>query len=446
MLIRFRAGNFRSLKGEQELSMVAASSLKGDDDKAVHVDSIRKDVLRAAAIYGGNASGKTNVVNALEFMHRAVLFSHQRWKPESGIPVVPFAFSGDDRDEGSLFEADVLIEGIRYRYGFVVTRERVIEEWLSAYPYGKEQRWFARTPDRKTEYEFGRNLTGRNRTIAELTKRNSLFLSAAAQNNHPKLTPLYRWFSSHLSCILNTDRRFFQLLTNILVKGPETKRDVVQLLVSSDVGIDDIRVEGLDTEEYIETLKGAVPPVDLEARKPGAVSRQWKGIYIPELPKIHFTHKLEQSSGHELELEDESDGTQALYGLAGPIFMTLLVGGTMVVDELESSLHPMIARQLVTLFNSSEHNPNGAQLIFTTQSTNLLRDDLLRRDQIWFTEKDGEGATHLYPLTDFNPRRSENIERGYLQGRYGAIPFLGSFDFMTRADDKDGKKAASKKR
>jgi uncharacterized protein len=444
MLIRFRAENFRSLLGEQIFSMVAASALKEDDDKTIYVGNIGGSILRTAAVYGANASGKTNLVKAIKFMRDAVVHSHTNWEPESGIPIQPFALNRKGRGAVSTFEVDVLVADVRYRYGFSLNKQRVVREWLSAYPHGQEQKWFERGVRKPNEYKFGRHLKGQNRTISNLTKRNSLFLSAAAQNNHSLLTPLFRAILN-IKCIEENSRFLGHFLTSDIVNNPTLKNNIVELLRSSDTGIDDIQVESLESGGYLKRLSDDLSEDEIDDQIDQVSSTQLVKIHRTSRSNVHFTHNVGTGNRFELELVDESDGTKSLYELAGFITIALNSGIILVVDELESSLHPMIARRLVELFNSPQSNPNGAQLIFTTHSTNLLRDSLLRRDQIWFTEKDSNGATHIYPLTDFKARISENLERGYLRGRYGAIPFLGSFDFLTRSKKGNGKKKTKRR-
>jgi len=193
VLIRFRVENFRSLRDEQQLSMVA--SLRADRADLVRAQGPDLDLLRVAAIYGPNASGKSNVLSALEFMHAAVAGSHGDWEPEGAIPTEPFALDPAARSRPSFFEADVLIDGVRYQYGFKLNTERVLEEWLYAYPKGRRQVWFLRNADAPEPFTFGKRLRGRNRIIGALTRKNSLFLSVAAENNHQALLAVYSWFA-----------------------------------------------------------------------------------------------------------------------------------------------------------------------------------------------------------------------------------------------------------
>jgi AAA15 family ATPase/GTPase len=189
---------------------------------------------------------------------------------------------------------------------------------------------------------------------------------------------------------------------------------ILQYVKAADLGIAGLRTEQEEYDDLAKKIWTVINEAMAEKSKIGAP---------PKRTKTLFQHRGKGESQVELESRNESDGTVAFFSLLGPVARTLESGGVFCVDELDSSLHPLLALELVRMFNDSR-NPRGAQLIFNTHDTNLLDSSLLRRDQIWFTEKDSSGATHLYPLSDFKPRKNENLERGYLQGRYGAVPFL----------------------
>lgn len=420
MLIQFRVENHRSLRDEQVLNMVAADLGDAGSERLIHVDGFEHGLLPAVALYGANASGKSNVVGALSFMKRAVLESHRMWEPNGGTLQEPFAFSSK-APEPSLYEVDFLLAGTHYRYGFVLSASRVEEEWLYAWRRGRKQLWFEREGD---EFTFTKNLRGENKTISTLTRPNSLFLSAAEQNNHKTLAPVFGWFDrvssrfmrgSHMparspSAGLRLSNLFESGQYRVLFNFPQDasnrerrQQAILRLLRAADIGVVDIKDEPDKPEAHIVRSVGAT---------------------------LRVRHQVENGKADAwLPLSAESAGTVTLLWLAADLVFALEHGDLLAIDELEASLHPMLALEIVRLFNDPEQNPRGAQLIFTTHDTNLLGGILdepaLRRDQVWFTEKDKAGATHLYPLTDFHPRKEENLERGYLQGRYGAIPFLG---------------------
>jgi uncharacterized protein len=402
LLIQFRVENHRSLRDEQILSLAAT---RGDtaDPRLLQAEGLDEPLVSVAAIYGANASGKTNVLGALGFMRQAVLQSQRMWEVE-GTPREPFLLS-DKAREPSLYEAEILVGGVRYRYGFQLSSTRVEEEWLHAWPKGKQALWFEREQD---TFNFGKSLHGENEAIRGLTRPNSLFLSAAAQNNHVMLGPIFRYFNNWRFVSRRwRGRAPAQVIARTFTPEGNSEFDrhaLMQLLQAADTGILEVRVE--------QELIGR----DLEG---GAVQG----------PSLYFRHRAADSDKAWLPLAAESAGTVTLLDLGPRIIAILQSGGVLLVDELESSLHPALAVAILRLFSDPLKNRNNAQLIFATHDTNLLGalpgERPLRRDQIWFTEKDDTGGTHLYPLSDFHARKEENLERGYLQGRYGAIPFLG---------------------
>lgn len=425
MLVEFRVANHRSLRDEQVLTMEAGRVGDETDLRPRHVPGHSEGILTVAGIYGANASGKSNVLAALSFMSDAVVRSHRFWPPDEGeprdpfVPREPFAW-GPKRNEHSLFEVTFLLNRVRYQYGFQMSDERFLEEWLYAWPSGKKQVWFERE---NNAFKFGEHLKGENRVIVEVTRPNALFLSVAAQHKHPQLAPVFAWFRAFEFINLRGGRyhsvpfqmaselalaRLFEEETDQRTLFPDDEllrpllEDFRNLLRQADVGIVDVRLERNKSDD--------------------------KRRRVP--PNFFLRHQSE-SEDSWLPLREESNGTRTLFLMALPTLQVLQKGAVLLVDELERSLHPSLARKIIQQFNDPSANPKNAQIIFTTHDTNLLGTTIgepaLRRDQVWLTEKDAEGATVLYPLTDYKPRKAENLERGYLQGRYGAIPFLGDF-------------------
>lgn len=417
MLLRFRVRNFRSLRDEAELSLIA-TSLADHAAAVISTSDVGDGVLRVAVVYGANASGKTNVLRAMHFMSGAVEDSQRGWDPAGDIPREGYAFDTQPAGDESFFEADFLLTGIRYTYGFAIDDKRILREWLHAYPGSRRQIWFERDVDR---FAFGKKLVGENRAIERLTRPNSLFLSAAAQSNHEQLTPIYQWFA-HRWDFVRGDRHFLTRRTADLCSNAERKQRVESLLQSADLGITGFEIRELELDEQTKrVIEAVLPPESVKSDVP--LTRK----------EISFVHRCLNGRNVPLNWHDESDGTMAYFALLGPVVRTLELGGILFVDELDSSLHPLLALEIVRMFNSPATNPNNAQLLFNTHDTNLLDNTILRRDQVWFTEKDDCGASHLYALTDFKPRRGENIKTGYLQGRYGAVPFVGSFNYAEGA-------------
>jgi predicted ATPase len=422
VLIEFRVENHRSIGSEQVLGLQATTRETADSVSRL-VAGLTEQLLPAVALYGANASGKTNVLRALEFMSDAVTTSYRRWDPEEGVPREAFAW-GKMQKEPSTFEAHFVIDGIRHEYGFVADDLRFLEEWLFVYPNGRKQAWFERDGD---EFKFSENFRGENATVKEVTRPNALFLSTAAQLQHKQLLPIFHWFRRILSFDILTVGRARNAV--VAYRGlPPTLPYWLRRSSEAALSVDEERDE--KAAKFRQLLRQAdVGILDFRIEPAAAV---WSGdeneSVAQPIRDVEFLHK---SSAHEawLPLDQESDGTRTLVSLAPGIIDALRLGSVLLVDELESSLHPLLAMKLIQLFNDPKTNPKNAQIIFTTHDTNLLGnvagDALLRRDQIWLTEKNDEGATTLYPLADYKPRKAENLERGYLQGRYGAIPFLG---------------------
>jgi uncharacterized protein len=421
VLIRFRVANFRSIKEEQEISMVA-SPISEHPNATVHVERYDLDLLRTAAIYGPNASGKSTVIDALRFMHTAVMESQTKWNPAGGVPRVAFALDPAKLEEPSAFSIDFLVDHVRYEYGFVVDSSRVLEEWLFAYPKKKRQVWFTRDASQAEEFTFSRLLGGENRIISSFTRSNSLFISAAAQSNHPMLGSIYN-FMRRLFTLDLSIRPAMELAVMQFCTDPLSKDAILAFLRSADLGVTEMDVEEEDVADFAKRYNQTVD--DPEFLSAFGSRRAAAGVQL--------RHQSGGDRSISLPFDQESEGTRTMFSLAGFAIPVLKAGGILVVDELDRSLHPHLAKGVIKLFNSPTTNPNNAQLIFNTHDTNLLDTEILRRDQIWFTEKDDEGATKLYPLTDFRTRKHENLERGYLQGRYGAIPVIGAEGLLYKA-------------
>jgi AAA15 family ATPase/GTPase len=403
-----------SFRSEQELSLVAGS-LNDHSAGVFEIPGLKERALPVAAIYGANASGKTTVLRALQFMNRVIRQSHRLWEPEQAIPLEPFA--GEGPETSTRFGVEFIHAGIRHQYGFAVNSAAVLEEWLHVYPKGKKQTWFNRKAG--SPISFGEKLVGENRVIEQLTRNNSLFLSAAAQNNHEMLLPIYDWFWTTLVFVTGDRSEETRQTIKMCEEDRETLALITRLLSVADLGIAEVTITPAKrTSTLAENIASSM-------------------LQHPTHSNLKLLHRI-NGTLLPLELEQESAGTAAYLALLGPLVEALRWGGVTFIDELDSSLHPLIAIEIMRLFENRSQNSKCAQLIFNTHDTNLLNTGILRRDQIWFTEKDAKGESHLYPLTDFKPRRQENLESGYLQGRYGAIPFIRSDEFVTSLADADG--------
>ena len=411
MLLRFSVSNHLSIRDSQEL-LFTASSLKDETEGLIECAlAPRGSVLPAVAIFGANASGKSNFVHALRAMQQMVLFSQTRGDPSGGVPRCPFRLDASYPDKPTRFEIDFIREGVRYHYGLEANDTAFLSEWLYAIPKSHRRTLFEREG---SDFHFGRELKGRNNVIAGLTRPNSLFLSAAAQNSHEQLTMIFDHFMN-LDCLMSIDPS-----NGFWLGDDDIDPRVIEFLGKLDTGICDYRRK---ETEPAEDSRAALLEVLAAVRKltnaPVDLNETGKQV------TLEFAHGSRDGEQVYLDLGMESAGTQRLLVILTLAFRALDKGALLVVDELDVSLHTLASASVLRLFCSRETNPRGAQLVATTHDINLMRWAGLRRDQLWFTEKDSIGATLLYPLTDIRTRRSDDIAKGYLQGRYGAVPLSG---------------------
>ena len=413
MLLRIAVENHLSIRERQEVSF-AASSLRDRSDGLIRCDAVASGaVVPAVVIYGANASGKTNFVDAMSTMKKLVLWSQTKGEPGGGVPRREFLLDPSFSEKPSCFEIDFMLGGSRFHYGFETTDETFVSEWLYEIPRAHRRRLFER---KAQDFEFGRWLKGQNNSIARLTRPNSLFLSAAAQNGHEFLSCIYKYFQD---MAFSGPIAVPGIEASSRVRGDGLDDRVIAFLKSINTGV--IGYQKKETE------------LSEESR---AINREIKAIFekisggpsrLPpdaedKMVEIELAHRGQGERLVYLDLDFESAGTRRLLIILGQAFKALDEGLPIFIDELDASLHTYASEAVLRLFGSAELNPHGAQLIATTHDTNLMKSELLRRDQLWFAEKNSEGATEIYPLTDIRTRKGDNVELGYLQGRYGAVP------------------------
>lgn len=431
MLIRFGVRNHLSVRDYQELSCVASHALEDLD----HLFEMRsesfkdKKFLPVLALYGANAAGKSNLLNAFLFFNQAIIKSYSNWEERKSLPHPHFALDTESKSEASSYECDVMINAVRYQYGFSLNRETVLNEWLYFYPKGARNILFQRSfsPDPKSEVDiyFGPSLRKINdlwRSIAKNTR--TLLLSAAGKKDHAhdQLTPIFHYFRDRFQFVhIKEDVNEFFLAEQVQRENIQDRLTTV--LKKADFGIVGIEIRKDVVEEKQKNFILGLKSLMKENLGPGVFDDDFD--LEDERLRINFVHACSDGSTHTLSYDEESSGTRYLLSLLVPVISALENGKTLIVDEITTNLHTKLSEQIVALFTSKEINTTNAQFIFSTHDTNLLSRELLRRDEIWFTEKSKEGATTVYPLTDFKTRKSDNIEKGYLQGRFGAIPFVG---------------------
>ncbi len=422
MLIEFSVTNFKSIQNTQTLSLVAspASELREQNSFITNEKGALR-LLRSAAIYGPNASGKSNLIEAINFMDNFVGKSSKEGQEGEPIEVKPFLFNTTTRTGSSEFEVIFLQEGVRYQYGFAVNSMSVNHEWLIAYPEGRPQRWFERKFDalnKKEDWYFGSKFKGHKTVLQETTRSNALFLSTAVQFNNEQLKPVFNWFQQKLRII--GVGGLAPIYTTTLCENEKDRKRILEFLNAADLSIKDINIE-----------RKRFDPTDLPSDMPEPIKdiirKDLDGAEFSEAKFLHIVEGTEEVV--TLEADDESVGTKKLFAMAGPWLDVIDNGHVLFVDELNNSMHPLMVRFLIGMINNPQINRKNAQLIFSTHDTSVLDNELFRRDQIWFTEKDAMNATNLYPLSDFTPRKGEALEKGYLKGRYGALPYIGDVRF-----------------
>ncbi|MFG1754929.1 AAA family ATPase [Streptosporangium sandarakinum] len=393
MLLRFRTANVRSLRKEQELTLVAPA--EAATARKVGLADGTIGVYPLIGVFGANASGKSNLLAALRDMRNAVLDSYALWPSLPSIPRHLFALDPACASEPSFFEVDVVIDDVRWTYGFELGAERVEAEWVHSYPRGRRQEWLDRDASRPNPYRWPGDRVRDRTQLARRTRPDALLLSVAGTDNHPQLSALFRWFQRNLGFI-----------------GPEVEPEDRRRFTQRELEGE----RGLRIQELLRVADLGVIGADLERKEPG------------KQHTVRLLHRAADGGHVAFDWHQESFGTRSWFALLGPMLLTLQEGTVLLIDELDGSLHPRMAAEVVRMFADPDANPAGAQLIFTSHDVTLLGspsgERLLAPEQIWLTEKDTGGATRLYPLTQAQPGEEENLTVSYLEGAFGAVPDL----------------------
>lgn len=405
MLLAFRAANHRSLRTEQQLTLTPVY----DADRPA---GTRWEAVPVVGLFGANASGKSNLVDALAFLRRMVLQSDRLAEPYLGVDRHPFALDPQAADKPSWYVVDCSIGGVRHTFGVALDSEKIVEEWLYSYPRRKKQKVFHRVGQ---SYTYGvKSSSGDLPAIERLVPGNALFISTAARSGMVEVQGIHRWFKElSTPAVYREAEDLFRLLHEDplvrLLESEPSRRRILELLKVADFGIEDIDVEPARDEEFSSLDRARGHTGDPTRRQ-----RVWLTMRGPR-------------SSARLGLEDQSAGTRTFLSHLPDVLKALTLGSVLVLDELESNLHPLLAEQVIKLFQNPQVNRRRAQLVFTTHNTSALASNgqVLKRDQVWFVEKSpADGSSSLYPLSAFKPRVEENTERRYLHGAYGAIPFI----------------------
>jgi len=420
MLLEFTVKNYLSFKDEVTLSLYAQKWVTGHE--TYNLFSVGgQQILKTAVIYGANASGKSNLIKAIGFMKEFVVHSSVEQNLEQEINLDHFKLSTDTINSPSEFEIVFVYQDIYYRYGFIIDKNRVYKEWLYYAPGARELKLFERKFEKNTyTIKLGKNFKeGQLVADHQLTGEKALFLAVVAKFNGTISKPVMDWFIHDLQVLL-ADWQQFKGLTLKRLKDPIARESIAKFLKTADTGIEDLILVSLANTEWVVAK-----------------------------------HSIFNASGEATEfltwpVEHESEGTQKLLALSGHFLDTLTQGQTLVVDELDSKLHPMMMRFLINLFNSPGKNPQTAQLIFVTHDTNLLTRRFFRRDQIWLMQKDLYGASILSSLAHYEIDEKplvydiEAYNRDYFQGKYGAVPFIDNGNPFLGENNGQGQTVAKK--
>lgn len=422
MIIDFSVKNFRSFREEQQISFVASNQYTDLPENLIDPKLEGKGfadlrLLKGLAIYGANAAGKTNVLKALSYLADMMERSATELDEGDSTGVQAFALDSDTIAEPSEFVLRFIVNGVRYHFVLVINQTRILFESLSAFPKGKEQVWYEREwqeesqkyswkPARPTEYK-------RDSSRVNVTRDNALYFSTAVKFNDEQLRPIYLWIKDKMQFLRVNE--FPSMTPHFTAKRiMESKNDreqITSMLQHADLGV---------IAAHVKMRKFTLNDLARDISDGNYEKTSQSENHL----ETTLGHRGAKGEEYPLSWWDESTGTQKYFAIAGPWLAILKQGEFAAMDEIESSMHPSMVVELLKLFLAENTNSHGAQLLFTTHNPLLLDTGVMRRDQIWFADKDDEGATHLYPLTDYKPRNTESLLRGYMSGRYGAIPFI----------------------
>jgi AAA15 family ATPase/GTPase len=448
MIVSFSVSNFRSFSSEATLSLVASNRLSGShNDHAVPIPDSKERVLRAAVLYGANGAGKSNLFKALRYLKSVALDPRPK---ESLTGRQSFRFAGP-ADAPSSFDVQFIATDRLYRFGFKIDNERISEEWLFRVIANAQKPVYERTTDKNGRVAIDapvlRRAGEKLRALATVGgPQNQSFLATVNSTLDEReldedLGRVLRWFRRDLN-VIGPDESLGSL-GRLIDQDTDFRRFASDFLKSTSTGVSDLEV--VDKEISKDEARALPPDIPVVSRAPereGVWSKVADGkerlaykdrFYQKDILAVH-----EHQPGEviRLELAEESDGTRRLLNLIPALHRLQTTGAVYVIDEIDRSLHPILVREFLEFFLKA-HDGGPGQIIVTTHESNLLDQDLLRRDEIWFAEKDQTAATRLYSLLDFKVRNDLEIRKHYLQGRFGAIPFLSSLESLAAKTESD---------
>lgn len=430
MLIEFSVENFRSFKERMTLSMEANNSPNLLHSNTMQVNK-KLRIVKSVAIYGANASGKSNLVKALDFMRNFIIASAKDSQAGEKLHFEPFLLDTSEWKKPSLFELVFLVEETYYRYGFQMNENLIVSEWLFQQKKNTEKQIFTREGNIFSLPPSFKEAHG----LEKRTRENALFLSVLAQFNVSVAKSIIYQVERIIAFkdfIIDSIVAKAHLTTDLATEG-NNFIEMSSFLKNFNLGFSEIHLRHRTLREGVP--KSTFTPFDEFV---DAFNDALTASNKNSLPSMYAQHQVIDSDNLGIKTiefnvnDQESDGTQKIIAFANYFIQALKHGFCIFFDEIDASLHPLLSKKIIELFNNSATNPNGAQLIFTTHDTNLLSRKLLRRDQIWFTEKMPNGATDLYSLADFivdgkKVRNDASYSKDYILGKYGAIPYIGDF-------------------
>jgi AAA15 family ATPase/GTPase len=420
MLLEFSVANFLSFKEKKTLSLISSGISDYKEDNVFDTGCF--SVLKGAVIYGANSSGKSNFIRAMSAMRQIVVDSFNQSSAKL-LNVTPFLLNTESEKASSFFEVLFETDNVRYRYGFEATKKAIVSEWLFEAKKQAEKYLFIRQGDDidvASAYGEGENLE-------EKTRDNALFLSVVDQFNGLIARKIMKWFNDFIA-ISGLSHENYESVTFKLLNDKATNSSLTDFYKTLDLGFQSLSIkkEKFDRKEIRQDTPESLIRL---------MAKDLEGSFKLNINTSHEKFDEENQMIEMMEFDmrgQESAGTNKIFDISGPVFDVLHNGGVLVVDELDSSLHPLMTLEITKLFNSKTNNPKNAQLIFSTHDTNLFSYGKYRRDQIYFIEKDKYGASDLYSLVEYKEedgtkvRKDRSFEKDYIQGRYGAIPFIGN--------------------
>jgi uncharacterized protein len=408
MLIKFIVENYKSIKDKLVLNMVAASNTDHEDTNVVHFGDLR--LLKSAAIYGANASGKSNIIDGFNTMKKLVVTSATNLNRNDNIDVEPFLLSNESENEPTTFEVELFLNNEKYRYGFKTTNEAITREYL----FRNEDYLFIRN---EGEF-FLSNELKQAESIQKMTRENALFISVLTQFNETTIQPIYDWFYN-VASIDGTRSKNYATKTYEMLENEAYFSIIEDFIKKIDVGIVGLKLENNDFNLIPDELK---------------IGSNWKytlGLQKTLSKKILLQHQRFGKNGKKLDLIDfplseyGSAGTKKIFELIGNLIDSIHHNGLVIIDEFDAKLHPFLAKSIIKLFNSDVGS--NAQLVFATHSATLLDESLIRPDQVYLVEKDKYGSSQLYSIVEYKNHDKKPMQEQYLNGRYGGIPFIDNF-------------------